>query len=40
MLFFILEPSSLLVVMVHRSSLTKDMQTEQFLCWSGMTNTD
>jgi len=36
MLFPTLEPSSL---SVWWPSLTKDMQTEQFLCWSGMTDT-
>jgi len=37
MLFPTLRPSSLLVVV---PSLTKDMQTEQLLCWSGMTDTE
>jgi len=37
MLFSTLEPSSLPIVV---SSLTKDMQTEQLLCWSGMTDTE
>jgi len=32
-----LGPSSLLVVVAH---LTKDMQTKQLLCWSGMTDTE
>jgi len=36
MLFPILGPSSLPVVV---ASLTKDMQTEQLLYWSGMTDT-
>jgi len=36
MLFPIFGPSSLPVVW---PSLTKDMQTEQLLCWSGMTGT-
>jgi len=37
MLFPTLEPSSLPVVIAQ---LTKDMQTEQYLCWSGMTDTE
>jgi len=37
MLFPTLGPSSLSVVV---ASLMKDMQTEQLLCWSGMTNTE
>jgi len=37
MLFPIFGPSSLPVVVAH---LTKDMQTEQLLCWSGMTDTE
>jgi len=36
MLYPTLGPSSLFVVEVQ---LTKDMQTEQLLCWSGMTDT-
>jgi len=39
MLFPILRPSSLLYLL-WSSSLTKDMQTEQLLCWSGMTDTE
>jgi len=35
MLFSTFEPSSLPVV--RWPNLTKDMQTEQHLCWSGMT---
>jgi len=37
MLFPTLGPSSLPVVV---PSLTKDMQTEQLLCWSGITDTE
>jgi len=37
MLFPTLEPSSLPIVV---PSLTKDIQTEQLLCWSGMTDTE
>jgi len=37
MLFPILIPRSLLVL--WWPSLTKDMQTEQLLCWRGMTDT-
>jgi len=37
MLFPTYGPSSLLVVV---AGLTKDKQTEQLLCWSGMTDTE
>jgi len=40
MLFPTLVPSSLPVVVAHWPSLTKDMQTEQLLHWSGMTDTE
>jgi len=39
MLFTTLGPSSL-PVMVAQHSLTKDMQTEPLLCWSGRTDTE
>jgi len=38
MLFPTLGSSSLPVVVAY--SLTKDMQTEQLLCWNGMTGTE
>jgi len=37
MLFRTLEPSSLPVVVAQ---LDENMQTEQLLCWSGMTDTE